>query len=111
MQGFDRMVGVAAAALCAALLSGCPAPRADLAIDGAAVVAPHGPPPKRAEIPPPAPSPDALWLVGDWNWDGGKYDWQPGRYTQRPAPTANWIPGYWEQDSRGWVWTDGRWTT
>jgi hypothetical protein len=111
MPQFERMVGVAAVALCAALLAGCPAPRSDLAIQGTEIVAPLSPPPKRAEIPPPAPSADSLWQAGDWHWDGGKYVWRPGRYIQRPAPTANWLPGYWEQDSRGWVWTDGRWAT
>lgn len=73
--------------------------------------APYPPPPKRAEIPPPAPSPRALWQVGHWSWDGRKYVWMHGRYLERPAPTANWRPGYWQQQQNGWVWVAGRWTS
>jgi WXXGXW repeat (2 copies) len=111
MQHFDRAVGFAVVALCAAALSGCSAPRPSLAKDPAAIVAPYGPPPMRAEIPPAAPAPDSLWLFGHWTWDGGRYVWTQGRYIQRPAPTANWIPGYWEQESQGWVWAEGHWTS
>jgi hypothetical protein len=111
MQHFDRAIGFTLATLCAAVLFGCSASAPGLTKDPTAIVAPLGPPPMRAEIPPPAPSPDSLWLVGHWNWDGEKYAWAPGRYIQRPAPTANWMPGYWEQESQGWVWTDGHWTS
>ena len=109
MQYFDRKAGLAATALCAAVLLGCSAlshnPPGHLAI----AVAPYPPPPKRAEIPPPPPSADLLWLVGHWNWDGAKYAWTPGYYVQRPTPTANWLPGYWEQEAGGWVWNEGHW--
>jgi WXXGXW repeat (2 copies) len=75
-----------------------------------ATVAPYPPPPKRAEIPPLAPSADSLWEGGHWNWNGSKYLWTPGSYLQRPTPTANRMPGYWEQDSSGgWIWTEGHW--
>jgi WXXGXW repeat (2 copies) len=109
MQHFDRMVGFALAAVCAAMLSGCSAARSDPPAGPMAAVAPYPPPPNRAEIPPPAPSADLLWLVGHWIWDGVKYAWTPGHYGQRPAPTANWLPGYWDQESGGWLWTEGHW--
>jgi WXXGXW repeat (2 copies) len=74
------------------------------------VVAPYRPPPQRAEIPPPAPSPQALWRTGHWNWDGTRYVWARGHYIERPTPTANWLPGYWEESPDGWTWVEGRWT-
>ena len=112
MQHFDRMVGFAAAAIVAVALAGCAAPRDNSAQNAAGVVAaPYPPPAILAEIPPPAPATNSLWLVGHWNWNGAKYVWTPGRYIQRPAPTANWMPGYWEQEAQGWVWTDGHWTS
>jgi WXXGXW repeat (2 copies) len=112
MQHFDRMVRVAVAATVAVALAGCAAPGNNSAENAAAgVAAPYPPPAVLAEIPPPVPAPNSLWLVGHWNWNGAKYLWTPGRYIQRPLPTANWMPGYWEQESRGWVWTDGHWTS
>jgi hypothetical protein len=75
------------------------------------VLAPYQPPPQRAEIPPPAPSPQALWVAGHWHWSwsGVRYVWTPGRYIERPQPNANWLPGYWEQHAGGWIWVEGRW--
>ena len=112
MQHFDRMVGFAAAAILVAAVAGCSAPSEKSANGAAAfVAAPYPPPAILAEIPPSAPAPNSLWLVGHWNWNGAKYVWTPGQYIQRPAPTANWMPGYWEQASPGWVWTNGHWTS
>ena len=120
MLHVDLTIGVAAAALSIIALSGCTAPPAHSV---AAVVAPadspgatptpalHPPPPNRAEIPPPAPSPQALWRFGHWSWNGAKYVWMRGDYVQRPSPTANWVPGYWEKRPEGWIWTEGQWTT
>jgi WXXGXW repeat (2 copies) len=111
MQYIGRMVGfVLGTALLsgAALLSGCSVAVSDPSAHTAAV-APYPPPPERAEIPPPAPSTDLLWLAGHWNWNGAKYAWTPGHYVQRPLPTANWRPGYWDQESGGWLWTEGHW--
>jgi WXXGXW repeat (2 copies) len=111
MQRFERAVGSAVVALYIIALAGCAASSGKLAMDTAVVAAPYPPPPNRAEIPPPVPEPNLLWLVGHWNWTGANYVWTPGYYIQRPASTANWMPGYWEQDSRGWVWTEGHWTS
>jgi WXXGXW repeat (2 copies) len=108
MKHFARSLGFAVGALCVTAMAGCSAPSSNLAKGTAA---PYPPPGILAEIPPRAPAPNSLWLVGHWNWNGAKYVWTPGQYIQRPAPTANWMPGYWEQQTRGWVWTDGHWTS
>jgi WXXGXW repeat (2 copies) len=112
MQHLDRAVAFVVVVGCAAAASaGCSAPSPNMVKDTAAIVAPYPPPAILAEIPPPAPAPNSLWLVGHWNWEGGRYLWTSGRYIHRPAPAANWVPGYWEQESQGWVWTDGHWAS
>jgi hypothetical protein len=108
MRYFDQAVGMAAVALTIFLL-GCSGAGPDTPTHLATAVAPYAPPPKRAEIPPVAQSPDLLWLGGHWSWDGGKYRWTAGHYVQRPTPAANWLPGYWDQQSGGWLWTEGHW--
>jgi hypothetical protein len=108
MPHFGRAVGLAAAILSVALF-GCAAPGSDPPAGPSATVAPYPPPPDRAEIPPRAPSTDALWLGGHWTWNGTKYAWIAGHYTARPTPTANWLPGYWQQEPGGWQWVHGHW--
>ena len=104
-----RVATIAANAVCGALLLACSTAPPRTSGNVAAIVAPYPPPPKRAEIPPTAPTADSLWQCGHWTWNGMKYRWTPGTYLQRPTPTANWMPGYWEQDAGGWIWTEGHW--
>jgi WXXGXW repeat (2 copies) len=111
MRYFDRAVGFAAAALFAIALAGCAAPGENAGKGSAAIAAPYPPPATLAQIPPPVPAPNSLWMVGHWNWTDARFVWTPGRYIQRPEPTANWMPGHWEQESGGWVWTDGHWSS
>jgi WXXGXW repeat (2 copies) len=117
MKRFDWMIGIAAPAFVAAAVSGCSAPSQTIAraeqaqtAQAATIAAPYPPPPQLAEIPPPAPAPDALWHFGHWSWTGAKYLWSRGHYIERPTPTANWSQGYWQQGADGWVWVEGRWT-
>jgi hypothetical protein len=118
MRHVDRSMGVAAVALGVVLLSAC----SSLPVTSTGVAAgPDGspgaallrvsfaPPAKRAEIPPPAPSPQSLWDCGHWSWSGARYVWMPGHYIERPKPDANWLPGYWQQEADGWAWVEGRW--
>ncbi|HUC10888.1 MAG TPA: hypothetical protein VL985_10755 [Stellaceae bacterium] len=108
-QRFARIIVTTAAAVSVALVFGCSTAATDPGGRPLAVAAPYAPPPERAEIPPPAPTPNSLWQCGHWAWDGTKYVWAHGSYLQRPTPTANWMPGYWEQDPAGWIWTGGHW--
>lgn len=121
MQRVGRVIRIAAVALGVVVaMVACSTPpgtsvEAATAVSGgpetAMTVASYPPPPKRAEIPPPASSLQALWRSGYWSWNGAKYVWMRGHYVQRPSPTANWIPGYWEQRPEGWTWVEGRWTS
>jgi hypothetical protein len=112
MQRIGRMIGVAAVALGVdvATVDCSTSPGTSV---GAATAVPGGPetammtvasyppPPKRAEIPPPASSPQALWRSSYWSWNGVTYVWIREHCVQRPSPTANWIPGYWVQRPEG----------
>jgi hypothetical protein len=118
MQHVDRMIGVAAAALGSVALAACSTPPGSLVVEPSAVLArgaseivaaPQPPPPIRVEIPPPAPSSQALWRFGHWSWDGRQFVWNPGQYVERPSPTASWIPDHWEQRPEGWIRVDGQW--
>ncbi len=111
MQRFYRMGGIGVIALGCAVLAGCQAAPSSPPAPAAATIVPYRPPPKLAEIPPPAPSPRALWQSGHWCWTGAKYEWTRGRYAERPAPTANWIPDYWREEPDGWTWVAGQWTS
>ena len=84
MQRVDPVIGVAAAALIVVATAACStAPRTALeaaaSVTGvpetATIAASYPPPAERAEIPPPASSPQALWRSGYWTWNGVKYVW------------------------------------
>jgi hypothetical protein len=119
MQHVDLCIGVAAAALSIITLSACSTPpAAPVGVSAAratpaaeTIPAPHAPPPTRAEIPPPSPSPQALWRFGHWSWNGKQFVWNPGHYVERPSPEASWIPGYWEQRPEGWIRVDDQWAS
>src|SRR6516225_3316967 len=98
-QHVDQLVGLAIVAVTVLVLSACVAPTVSQPTAASELAAPaaHPPPPKRGEIPPRAPSPQALWHSGHWSWNGEKYVWTAGRYVERPSPSANWLPGYWKE--------------
>jgi len=45
----------------------------------------YPPPPARVELVPPKPRPGAVWIDGEWVWDGRRWGWQPGRWVM-PIP-------------------------
>lgn len=57
------------------------------------IIAPHAPPPPRAEVVPP-PRAGYAWDPGHWRWEGGGYRWVPGHWAAR-GPNWRWVPGHW----------------
>jgi hypothetical protein len=57
------------------------------------------PPPPPDEVQPPAPSPDYVWVGGDWVWNGG-WVWVGGHWVYPPFPGAVWFHGGW---AHGWA--------
>ncbi|HMB07988.1 MAG TPA: hypothetical protein VKP69_30190 [Isosphaeraceae bacterium] len=56
------------------------------------------------------PSPDARWIEGYWEWDGGRQDfvWVTGTW-RVPPPGKFWVNGFWRRDDRGWYRVPGFW--
>ena len=55
-----------------------------------------------------APSPDAFWIPGYWQWAERNYAWQPGFWS---AAQADWVwqsPSY-HWSPRGWAFREGFW--
>ncbi len=53
------------------------------------------------------PYADAVWVEGEWAWNGGRYVYQRGYWTR--ARGQAWVRGYWEQSPRGYRWHKGHW--
>ena len=72
------------------------------------VVATVQPPPLQVESVPPAPSSDAVWIPGYWNWSNDQYVWVKGRY--EPSRVGySWVPNRWEHVNGRWQMTGGAW--
>lgn len=78
------------------LLIGCGSalPLPEYASQPSAAFEPVGfaPPPARVEQVPASPRRGAVWLDGEWTWDGSRWAWQPGRWVAPPrgAAYAKW---------------------
>lgn len=49
------------------------------------VAVPLPPPPLRPEHVPPKPDGDAVWVDGEWDWDGARYRWTNGAWVVPPS--------------------------
>src|SRR5688572_33465613 len=67
----------------------------------------EAPPPPRAETPGPAKE-GFVWVEGEWDWKGGKYEWIPGHW-ERARANKRWRPGRWEQKDGKWTRARGGW--
>jgi hypothetical protein len=57
---------------------------------------------------PAAPYEGAVWIDGDWTWDGGRYTYVQGHW-DRPRAGHVWARGNWERTNRGYKWHKGHW--
>ncbi len=92
------LIGMLAAAVLCLFLAGC----------AATVYAPGPPPPAKAEVTPAAPGPNALWVTGNWYWNGNEYVWKSGHWVKNPQ--GRWVAGHWKKTARGHTWVAGHWT-
>jgi hypothetical protein len=51
----------------------------------------YPPPPARIEFVPPPPAKGAVWIDGEWVWQGRRWAWRIGRWVQ-PPPGARYSP-------------------
>jgi hypothetical protein len=83
---------VAGALGLAACQASLPQPPAAPQPETAFVDVPYPPPAARVETVPAKPSHDALWIDGQWSWDGHEWAWSPGGWVEAPrgASFARW---------------------
>ncbi len=55
-----------------------------------------------------APYAGAIWIDGDWNWNGGAYRYNRGHW-DRPRPGRTYARGSWQHTNRGYTWNRGGW--
>jgi hypothetical protein len=57
---------------------------------------------------PAAPYAGAVWIDGDWVWNGGRYVYSGGHWAAA-RPGRIWVRGAWYQGPRGYGWHRGYW--
>lgn len=67
-----------------------------------------GPPPLVAEVIPPRPYGQVVWVPGYWGWQS-RWVWAPGRWLPPPRPGYVWMNPYYEQRGGFVVFVSGFW--
>ena len=57
----------------------------------------------------PRPSKEHIWVAGEWNRDGDKWEWESGRWQEPPNKNAEWVKGHWRMSAGMWHWAPGHW--
>jgi hypothetical protein len=57
---------------------------------------------------PAAPYVDAVWIPGEWRWEGHEYVYVRPHYEHLRRGHV-WIPGHWRDVRGGSVWVAGHW--
>ncbi|MEI9948565.1 MAG: hypothetical protein WDO74_06155 [Pseudomonadota bacterium] len=78
--------------LCAACSTSLPEPLPARQPRSEYLPVPYPPPAAFAEVVPPRPNGDALWIDGHWAWRGGTFVWERGGWVAPPAGSrfAHW---------------------
>ena len=75
----------------------------------ALVQVPYPPPPARVEYVPDQPDGKAVWIDGEWVWQGRRYAWKPVRWVSPPA-NASFAPWATVRDTMGALYiAEGTW--
>jgi hypothetical protein len=67
------------------------------------------PPTRQQEVITVAPSPQYVWVAGQWEKTPDNWTWTAGRWVQPPFGNAYWTPGYWKHHGGRYVWQAGHW--
>jgi hypothetical protein len=79
------------------------------AIAQAQVIIQAAPPAPQYETVPVAPSPNHIWVHGNWQWNGGRYIWIAGHWDMPPQAGQIWIPAHYDRNGPGWMFVPGHW--
>ncbi len=58
---------------------------------------------------PPQPSPRHVWVSGEWNANGDRYDYREGYWSEPKSNRRRYSEGHWGHNRHGYVWVPGRW--
>jgi hypothetical protein len=81
-------LGAAVSLRIAACGSEIPQPAAAAQPTDALVEVDYPPPPARVEMVPTRPSSDAVWINGEWLWQGRRWSWRAGMWVVAPRDAA-----------------------
>ncbi|MGB4775141.1 MAG: hypothetical protein WBP45_08215 [Daejeonella sp.] len=56
-----------------------------------------------------APHKNAIWIPGEWVWQGNQYIYANGYYADLKPGYKRYNEGHWKKARRGYVWVGGRW--
>ena len=85
---------------CALLLARCAAP--------AAFPTPPALPAETVPLPP-VSSTRLIWHPGDWDYSGGSYRYQPGRYEALDDHGGTYLFAHWAGSDGQYAWVPGSW--
>jgi hypothetical protein len=66
-------------------------------------------PARQQEVITTAPSPQYVWVSGQWERTPSSWSWTAGRWVQPPFSNAYYVPGYWKHNSGHFVWQPAHW--
>jgi len=66
-------------------------------------------PPQAADVVPPAPSSNAVWIPGYWDYNGSGYSWAAGHWEIPPANSQSYVSAHWENRGGTYVFVRGYW--
>ncbi len=90
-------------------MSRLPAPPYSKQVTSAYGEVPYPPPPARVEFVPPIPQRGAVWIDGEWTWEGKRWAWKRGRWVTPPAG-ATFSPWTATRDATGVLYfAEGTW--
>lgn len=61
------------------------------------------------DVRPQRPSPRHIWVEGEWNPNGDRYDYRNGYWSEPQSHRHRYSKGHWRHNSRGYYWVPGRW--
>ena len=50
----------------------------------------------------------AVWIPGEWVWNGNRYAYINGHW-EKPRERQVYVAGHWQESPRGYVWIKGYW--
>jgi len=66
-------------------------------------------PPRQQEVITTAPSPQYVWIPGQWERTPDNWSWSGGKWVQPPFSNAYWVSGYWKHHSGKYMWQPAHW--